>query len=147
MVKAPLPSEVKESFLSAASGANATRLASAQGQPNRAGMVPLHIAAAAGNLQIASQLLAAGASVNTQTSTGGKTALHFALDFHEKNGTVDNDIGSADDGNCCFTPTWRHPSRLVRALIEHGADGNTVCWPISDRSSAAMDDDSPEHER
>ena len=97
------------------------------------GLTALHLAAQAGNLEIAELLLAGGAKVEAQTRIGGYTALHLASQGAH-GAVVSVLLAAGANAGAVTTTTGVTPLHLaakamdgedaVKALLEHGAPVN-----------------------
>ena len=97
------------------------------------GLTALHLAAQAGNLEIAELLLAGGAKVEAQTRIGGYTALHVASQGAH-GAVVSVLLAAGANAGAVTTTTGVTPLHLaakamdgedaVKALLEHGAPVN-----------------------
>ena len=97
------------------------------------GLTALHLAAQAGNLEIAELLLAGGAKVEAQTRIGGYTALHVASQGAH-GAVVSVLLAAGANTGAVTTTTGVTPLHLaakamdgedaVKALLEHGAPVN-----------------------
>ena len=106
--------------------------------PNAArgdGLTALHLAAQAGNLEIAKLLISAGAQVGATTRIGGYMPIHLASEAAESS-LVGALIEAGADPNAVTTASGVTPLHLaakafkgestVRVLLEHGARVNAV---------------------
>ena len=97
------------------------------------GLTALHLAAQAGNLEIAELLLAGGAKVEAQTRIGGYTPLHLASQGAH-GAVVSVLLAAGGNAGAVTTTTGVTPLHLaakamdgedaVKALLEHGAPVN-----------------------
>ena len=131
--------------LAAAAGKGASSLSAAQHMHSTAGLLPLHLAASAGQVSLVGALLSAGAPVSARTRLRGhmfngewsrratdgslveltsddKTALHLALDFLEQNDDDDDD----DDDDAEVEGGRKAGLQLVKVLLAHGAEVNAT---------------------